>query len=252
MNELRCNEKISFSVIELNNYSVLKKIKDLAVKKLPPFENKDNTDKGFKDAYIYFTILEYLEKIEDKYVYLNTNDGLLRDAFEKNYRVRVIHGYDDFIEKSISIVLDAYLIEKFNEELGFTTEITKESLTDYWFSIQNNDIFFVCVQDQNYLVEVESGEIIDFKNADLYKESIQNFVNSQSWSNTHKLAGFLRSYINFYEIDDAQRIVLALTNNDQVYGAFGYGVKDFYTELYNILEENSPSILNEQIRKFFT
>jgi len=43
-------------VIRLQDYSVLEKIKELALKKLPPFEAADNSDKGFKDAYIYFTV----------------------------------------------------------------------------------------------------------------------------------------------------------------------------------------------------
>lgn len=43
--ELQNKVEIKYTIIELTDYSVLVKIKELALKKLPPFEDGDNTDK---------------------------------------------------------------------------------------------------------------------------------------------------------------------------------------------------------------
>ncbi len=56
LSELEGNETLEYSVIKLSDTSVLEQMKEMALKKLPPFEAGDNTDKGFKDACIYFGI----------------------------------------------------------------------------------------------------------------------------------------------------------------------------------------------------
>ena len=54
--KLEADEDISYSTIRLKNYSsLLPKMKYMAINNEPPFEKK--SDKGFKDAYIYFSIL---------------------------------------------------------------------------------------------------------------------------------------------------------------------------------------------------
>jgi hypothetical protein len=55
---------------DLKNNDVLPKITDLALDKKPPFEDKDKSDKGFKDALIYFSVLEYLQETPNKKVFL--------------------------------------------------------------------------------------------------------------------------------------------------------------------------------------
>jgi hypothetical protein len=47
-------EAIPFEVIDLKNNDVLPQIKNLALNNEPPFE--ENTDKGFKDTLIYFSV----------------------------------------------------------------------------------------------------------------------------------------------------------------------------------------------------
>jgi hypothetical protein len=53
-------ENIRYEIIKLKNPNALYQIKNLAIKKEPPFVPHNGSDKGFKDAYIYFTVLESL------------------------------------------------------------------------------------------------------------------------------------------------------------------------------------------------
>jgi hypothetical protein len=66
----------------LKNNNVLPEIKDLALNKKPPFDDKNGTEKGFKDALIYFSVLEYLQKIPNKKVFVCVKDGRLKEAFK--------------------------------------------------------------------------------------------------------------------------------------------------------------------------
>ncbi len=43
--ELQDKEEIGYTLIELTDYSILKIMKELALRKLPPFEDADSTDK---------------------------------------------------------------------------------------------------------------------------------------------------------------------------------------------------------------
>ena len=64
--KLLIEESIPFEVIDLKDNNVLPQIKELAIHKKAPFESGENTDKGFKDALIYFSVIEYLQEIPNK------------------------------------------------------------------------------------------------------------------------------------------------------------------------------------------
>ncbi|MDP3465477.1 MAG: PIN domain-containing protein [Sulfuricurvum sp.] len=160
LNELLNLEKINFEVIDLKDSKYLFQMKELALKKEPPFVSDDGSDKGFKDAYIYFTVLEYLENIADKYIFFVTNDKLFKVAFEKFPNVRVIESYDEFIKKSISVLYDDYFIEKLKIEID--NDIEKEHIIDYLIDFNENQILSIHTNGKQYVVEVDSGEIISY------------------------------------------------------------------------------------------
>ncbi len=88
--QLKENETIRYDVIELKDASVLFEMKNLALKKEPPFKKNVKEDPGFKDAYIYFTILEYLQTCTDKYIFVCTEDVTLKEALQKHPNIKVI------------------------------------------------------------------------------------------------------------------------------------------------------------------
>ncbi|MGD9623331.1 MAG: PIN domain-containing protein [Arcobacter sp.] len=161
LNQLLDLETGLFQVIDLKNPKYIFDMKQLALKKEPPFVPDDGSDKGFKDAYIYFTVLEYLEGIEDKYIFFVTNDKLLKVAFEKNPNIRVVESYDEFIQKSISVLYDDYFIAKLKSEID--AEIEEKNIIEYSINENENQILIINMADKKYIVEVDSQEIVDFK-----------------------------------------------------------------------------------------
>lgn len=161
LNQLLDLETGLFQIIDLKNPKYIFDMKQLALKKEPPFVPDDGSDKGFKDAYIYFTVLEYLEGIEDKYIFFVTNDKLLKVAFERNPNIRVVESYDEFIQKSISVLYDDYFIAKLKSEID--AEIEEKNIIEYSINENENQILIINMEDKKYIVEVDSQEIVDFK-----------------------------------------------------------------------------------------
>lgn len=167
------NIKVSYEVIELNNPNILYEMKELALKKAPPFVPDDGSDKGFKDAYIYFTVLEYFQSIDDQYLFFATNDKLFKEAFKDNPNIKVIENYDEFIKQSASEFYDDYFIDKLNNfisELGtlpIRSIVKQENIINYFISDDNNKIITINIDDKNYLIEVDSGEILSCELEDL-------------------------------------------------------------------------------------
>lgn len=225
------NEDLKYQVIMLTDYSVLGKMKELALKKLPPFEAGDNTDKGFKDAYIYFTILEYLQSISDKVVFVCTKDGRLKEALNEHPSIIVVQDYDDFIQNSITKYYDGYFIEKLKSDIH--TDIEKESIIDYWVNINENHVLLIKINDEQSVVEVDSGEIIAFGKVDDYSEKIKNLINSDSFASTHFEINKLNSYLHFLSDDEIIKILEATIDNGQIGSIISDDdVKQFISTLY--------------------
>lgn len=167
------NIKVNYEIIELNNPNILYEMKELALKKAPPFVVDDGSDKGFKDAYIYFTVLEYFQNIDDQYVFFATNDKLFKEAFKDNPNIKVIENYDEFVKQSVSEFYDDYFIEKLNQfiiDLGtlpIKSEIKKENIINHSTNEDDNKIITISIDDKNYLIEIDSGEILSCEFEDL-------------------------------------------------------------------------------------
>jgi len=167
------NITVKYEIIELINPKILYKIKELALRKKPPFVSDDGSDKGFKDAYIYFTVLEYFNSIDDQYVFFATNDKLFKEAFKDNPNIVVIESYDEFIKQSVSEFYDDYFISNLNEfikpldELSIESEVTKEHIINYSLNEDENQLITINIDDKNYIIEVDSGEILSCELEDL-------------------------------------------------------------------------------------
>ena len=212
--DLEVKEEIRYSVIKLSNYSVLEKMKELALKKQPPFEEADNTDKGFKDAYIYFTILEYLQTIPDKYVFVCTKDGRLKMALEKHPNIKVVVGFEEFRKESISSFYDEYFIEKIQEVINL--KITEKNITGFWVNINKNQVLLVELNDEKFVIEVDSGEIINNINRNEYADHLDDFIKSGAFASTHRAIADLESYKNYFSDGDIVNIMQAAIENGQI------------------------------------
>ena len=94
VDDLQKGETIDHTIIYLSQKDALSKIKQLCHRREAPFG--DVGDKGFKDAYIYLTVLEYLEGITNEQVFFVTGDGKLKEAMERVRGIRVIKNFRRF------------------------------------------------------------------------------------------------------------------------------------------------------------
>jgi hypothetical protein len=241
--ELEKNETIEYEVINLSDYSVLEQMKDLALRKKPPFEAGDNTDKGFKDACIYFATLEYLQEISDKVIFVCCKDGRLKEAFKQHPNIIIIETFDEFVQHSIISFYSDYFVGKLKLEVH--ADITKENIIDYWVNINDNRVLLIEVDGERYVVEVDSGEVVEFKMCDEYSGAIDDLINSYSTESTHAAIAQLSPYLHFLSDDEILKILAAFTQNNQIYGIVSdIDVKEFISALY----ENKKEILSSELK----
>lgn len=242
LEELKGFEITKYNVIELRDFSVLQEMRELAIKKLPPFEPGNKTDKGFKDAYIYFTILEYLETISDKTVFVCVKDVRFKKALMQHPRIIVIDSFDEFMKYSETRYISDYFINKINQEMDLS--IVKSDVLDYWTNIEENTCLLIQSNDDKFVIEVDSGEIVEFKNTNEYDESIYDFVNSGSYRTTHKTIETLELCVNFLSDDEIYRLLEATSINPQVFHVIkDEDVRQFVGDLF----EKRKSILDAEL-----
>ena len=247
LTELEYNETLEYTVIKLSDYSVLEQMKDLALKKLPPFAAGDSTDKGFKDACIYFTTLEYLQSIPDKMVFVCCKDGRLKEAFKERLNIIVIESFDDFKQNSITVFYDEYFIEKLKTEVH--SNIIKENIIDFWFNINENRVLLIEVEGERHVVEVDSGEIVAFEKVATYSKAIDTLINSGAFATTHSAIESLNPYIQFLSDDEILKILEAANTNDQIYRVIIHeDVKQFISNLYDKKKGILPTALEADIK----
>ncbi|MBD0725535.1 hypothetical protein B6A10_10125 [Flavobacterium sp. L1I52] len=252
---LQSAETIVFEIIDLKSNDVLPQIKELALLKKPPFEGKDDTDKGFKDALIYFSVLEYLQEIENKYVFVCAKDNLLKEAFKNNPNVIVVKDYDEFKKQSVTQFIGDYFIEKVNTELELN--ITSDNILNYWTSILDNKIVLVVSNGEQFVIESDSGEIIRHCKVSEYQPNIEKLIQSPNFATTHSVIEDLSPYMIYFSDNDIINLLEKALDNDQIKWILGDSdVKEFFGQLFEAKKEQIQNaeiltyynnILNEQI-----
>lgn len=125
-------------------YSLVKRAYD----KRPPFEGKDRkSDKGFKDALLWESILQYKKKNPDKNIILYTNDVMFSDELKQEY-ANLFNNEEILFIKDVS---EAELMDKLSQ-----IALEKDST----FPVPNTDEYVTLKQ---YLY------------SDEFRENIKNF-----------------------------------------------------------------------------
>lgn len=233
---LKTTETIPFEVIDLKDFQVFEQIKDLAYQKLAPFEEKDNTDKGFKDAIIYFSVLEYLQEIPNKNIFVCTDDGRLTEAFNRHHNIIVVKTFDEFKQESISQFTDEYFLEKLNNELA--PDVTETNIKEFWYGINDNKILLVNDENQEYVIEIDSGEILSSELRSEYSDGINQLINSNSFRNTHRRINQIESFINYFSDEEIEAILNASLENEEIRRIIDdTDVKEFIGQLFDAKNE---------------
>ena len=147
-----------YKEIELEHDGKLEKMKQLAIQNKAPFAA--GTDKGFKDAYIYFIILQYLE-IADDDVFLITNDARLGEALQE--KVIVLNAPDDYYKFREEFFKEEYFLSKINEHFH-DDSITQADILNIQLTEEN---------DWEITIEFEGKErtlLVDFVSREIISE----------------------------------------------------------------------------------
>ncbi len=245
--ELLKTEKIPHKIISLtkNKSEILETMKRLCLTGTAPFE--EGSDKGFKDAYIYFTILEYINSLSDEDVFVVTKDERLRLALQKHRGIRIVKDYDEFESYNSDYFKNEYFIGRLTEVVD--GDIDENCIVNISLNVDENWILRIEIDGKTYLVEVDfrSKEILSFTNED-FNDDIGGLVVSGSFSSTHAYIASLKDKTNYFSEDDVYKILLAAIQNEQIYWiSTDDDVKSFIKQLY-LAKSN---ILNEEEQKEF-
>lgn len=244
--ELADDESLPYSVISLTRDNVLEDIKNLCLGNLPPFE--ESSDKGFKDAYIYFTILEFLDNIEGESIFVVTKDDRLKMAFAGNARATVVKDFDEF-EKYIDIYFrEEYFINRLKEEVS--ENVTADCIEEIWLNTEENWTIKLSCDEKIYFVEVDfsSREIIGFTDFN-FAEVITGLIASNTFRDTHAYIVMVKEYVRYFSDQEIQNIIEAATINNQIYSiATDEDVKEFFVPIY---KAKAQIISDEEIHRKF-
>lgn len=252
--DLKDSNPISYQTITIIDYSILENIKSLALKKEAPFEEWEWTDKGFKDAYIYFAILEYLQSNTNEEIFVCTNDWRLTQALERHPEIKIIKDFNEFQESTLLIT--DYLIEKIKEEVS-NNELEESDVISTRENINWNYIIEIW-NLPTYLIEVEKGDIIDWTtDDDLYIEDwnlydrynlIEFFKETSSFGETHHWVSILHPIIKYLSFWEMKEILEAVISNYQINRIIhDEDVKQFIWDIFNFIKDRLSNELKEWI-----
>lgn len=214
IDELIEKEEFTFETIDVKDNDILPQIKDLAINKKPPFEAGDNTDKGFKDSLIYFSVLEYLQEIPNKNVFVCVKDGRLKEALDVHQNIIVVESYDEFKQKSVSQFYDNYFIQQVEKELSI--EITEDDIIEHWTNFDDNQNVYIKTNDDEFIVEVDAGEIVNTANKNQFLENIQTLISSTSFNITDESVDELEQYKSLFSQKEISSLLIAAYDNTQI------------------------------------
>jgi hypothetical protein len=245
--KLSQEEQIPFKKINLtkDKSKILDEIKDLCINCKAPFE--ENSDKGFKDAYIYFTIREYISSCKDETIFIVTRDNRLKLALQSLDKVIVIENFDEFEKYNTNYFTDEYFISRLREEID--QNIKSKDIEKIYLNIEDNWVLKIVIVEQVYFVNVDflSKEIISSTETD-FSDTITNLISSSNFSSTHAYVSELLDNINYLSNQEITDLLVAATENDQIYWiASDEDVKSFFLTLY----KSKSMLIPEDTRKIF-
>lgn len=240
------DEDFTFEIIDIKDNNVLPKIKELAVNKKPPFEGRDNTDKGFKDALLYFSVLEYLQEIPNKNVFVCAKDGRLKEALDAHQNIIVVESYDEFKIKSVSQFYDDYFIEQVKKELNI--EITSENIIEHWTNFDDNQNVLISLNGDEFVVEVDSGEIVNSANKNQFLENLQSLIGSTNFNKTDLRVDDLDGYKTLFSQEEIQNLLVAAYDNTQIRWIID---KDELTQFFGPLYLSNKHLVEPEKQQFF-
>ena len=240
------NYRGNYKIISLSSQeNAFVAMQKLALRKLPPF--KKGTDAGFKDAYIYFTILEYAVSQVGKTIFVVTDDSTLKVALEKHDRIKVVKNYEEFMLSIVAQYDDEYFIEQIKSHLD-DQSVTSKNLLDLWKNTEGNDVLLLESKKQENVLVISEREIYDHALFSEVQNAKNALINSGSFAATRHAVARLESYVKYLSDDDIKEILNAcLYENEQISSiASDEDVKQFILDL----SANKQHLLDDWTKDF--
>ncbi len=151
--KLKSRNRLRYKKIDIVNANRLYDLKNMALKKEKPFTPpfKDNreynyegrggdtkTDKGFKDAYIYFSIKDYILEKQKGSFFVCSDDDLFIEACDKDKKITIIRGVSEFYEYLIDSYKDDYFVGILKDQID--ERITKKSIIKLHKNVFDDDL----------------------------------------------------------------------------------------------------------------
>lgn len=212
---MQLNETFEFQTIPCVHGEIVDRFRSMAILNQAPF-NKDS-DKGFKDACIYVSVLNYLESLQNRSVFFLGNDGRLKEAFDAHPTVvRFVNTIESYHRKSSRFLMDDYFFGVLSEKLE--SEITAEDIGNKWRNNADNWIIEVIKSESTHLVEIESREVISAIEEDNLEGKVSALASSGSFSRTHSAVSDLIDLVPFLSPQHIESLNQAAEDNRQVGG----------------------------------
>ena len=209
------NYRGNYKIISLSTQeNAFFEMQELALQKLPPF--KKGTDAGFKDAYIYFTILEYAVSQVGETIFVVTDDSTLKLALEKHNFIKVVKSYDEFTSYIIEGYRDDdYLIRTIRNYLN-DESMTEQNLIGVWENIDDENILLLESKGQKHVLLISAREIRNHALFSEVQDAKNALINSINFEATHYAIARLENYVKYLSDDDIKKILDACYENEQI------------------------------------
>lgn len=227
-----------------NNEGTLSLILERANLKTPPFIFESKSDKGFKDALIWLSLLDYFKNDgENEIVFITDDNGFLKN---ENFLCEEFNAYT---EKTIQIKPNNYFKELFQENKEIVESFNVEPLPN--FSTLREEIYDTIdslrwSMDYDYFgIEewhetFELIEKVDTKYMEIVFSSLRKTIEEHIFDKSLPANDFLeldirvinKNNISMEDIEKALKLYEKIQNNYPDY------LEQFYTATANILNQN--------------
>lgn len=235
-----------------SNEETLFKILERANLKIPPFILGSTSDKGFKDALIWLSILEYFKiRGENEIIFITNDKGFLKN---ENF---LCEEFNTYTEKAIQIKPNNYFKELFQENEEIVESFNFEPLPN--FSILREEIYDT-INSLRWSIEYDYFgheewhntfkliEKVDTKYMETVFCSLRKTIEEHIFDKSLPASEFLEldirvinnNNISMGDIEKALKLYEKIKNNYPNY------LEQFYTATANILNQNYVEPVSEE------
>lgn len=250
LHKIEKQETIKYQILTLSDEKALMSMRHLAIERKPPFEVE--SDKGFKDAYIYFTVLQFLKTTSSEEVYFVTHDRRLTEALSTTAGITVVTSYEDFIRQKQSFFTSDYFLSRLKDELAINAKA--KSVTEVRININGDWVIKLQGEDSLedwIIIDFASREIMSNTHGD-YNVIVNEFIDCKSPDDAPRLVIPVARMIDLYAVEDSARIITAMCENEAIRANSGdEWIKDLYLKLMPYIETKASDTLIQKAVSYY-